>query len=426
MRGRLASGMEKVETLLYAEDIEGAKAQTAMLADAQMLSRTDASAIMRGLEDIRSEIEAGAFHYRHELQDIHANIAQRLSEKVGEPAQRLQAAHSRNERLATDLRLWAKKQVARIDEQLKLYQQALCKKALRHAGAVMPGLVADSQPITFGHYLMAFVDMAARDRARFQDALNRLDESPVGALAPSRLDRRQAAQLLGFARVMQNSLDAATARDFVAEVLSASAICAMHLSRFAEELSFFALPQIGFLSPDEDNSFFQLYAKTARISGVLSGFFSALRSPAFGPPHSEDDTQKLFDAVSTVSMAIELMTCFVADLAPDAKEMRKAAEARMNGGDEAVGYFLRSLKLSMRQAQALSARLSNKAQARGLPLRSLPLEEMREEHSGITEEIYTILKASACVRSRTQEGGPAPKNVKVQARRWLKNLTAAS
>ena len=432
---------------LYAEDIEGSKAHAAMLADAQIVSRADASAIMRGLDEIRAEIEEGRFKFRSELEDIHMNIEQRLTQLIGEAAQRLHTARSRNDQMATDLRLWARKQLLRVDEQLSLYQDALAHKALAHAATVMPGAthMQNAQPVTFGHHLLAYVEMAARDRSRFADALQRMNECPLGASALGGtsfpIDRVQTAELLGFARPCRNSIDAVSDRDFVLEILSASAICAMHLSRLAEEIILWVNPHYNFLhlsdpfmagassmpqkrNPDAAE---MVRAKTGRIFGALMGMLTIMKGlPLSYQKDMQEDKEPLFDTLATLSISIEVMTRLVIDAAPNAKTMRRAADQGFANASDLTDWLVQTLKLPFRQAHAATGRLVKKAEQRGVPLSKLKLQEFQAENEGITPEIYDVLKAGSSVKRRVSEGGTAPKNVRTQARRWLKILAHPS
>src|ERR1043166_2003867 len=236
---------------LYRQDIAASKVHAAMLAKTGIITADDAASIAHGLDTILSEIENGKFTFKRALEDIHMNVESRLAELIGPAAGRLHTARSRNDQVATDFRLWVRATVDAIDEALAAYQHALAEKALAHAGTVMPGFthLQTAQPVTFGHHLLAYVEMAARDRGRFADARKRLNESPLGAAALAGtsfpIDRDATAKALGFDRPMANSLDAVSDRDFVLETLAAAAISAVHLSRFAEEIVIWTSPLTG-------------------------------------------------------------------------------------------------------------------------------------------------------------------------------------
>lgn len=425
-----------LDHLLYAEDIEGSKAHAAMLADREILTRTDASAIMQGLEDIRIEIESGTFQFAGETKDIHINIEHRLTQMIGEAAQRMHMARSHNDQIATDLRLWVKKQTARIDQQLVLYQQALAEKALTHAATVMPGSVhgQPAQPVTFGHHLLAYVEMAARDRGRFKNAQERMNECPLGAsmLAGTSLpiDRHQTAQLLGFKRPMQNSIDAVSDQDFIIEALSAAAICASHLLKLAEEFSLWANPQFNFVifnsslttsAPQKRNSDIAelVRIKTGRIYGALIQLLSSIRN-------LREDKEPLFDTLATLSLSIELMTKLVLEIEPNVKTLRKAAETGFINASDLADSLVHLYRIPSRHAKTIADRLGKRAEERGIALSKFTLEELQAEHKAISREIYSVLKPASFVKSCISEGGTAPKNVRAQARRWLKNLRDAS
>jgi argininosuccinate lyase len=261
--GRFASGPAKVmeeinasidfDRKLAAQDIAGSKAHVAMLAETGIVAKADAEAIARGLDEVGAEIEAGAFSFSRALEDIHMNVESRLATLIGPTAGRLHTARSRNDQIALDFRLWVRDAIDMIDGQLAELQQALTEKALEYADAVMPGFthLQSAQPVTFGHHLLAYVEMLARDRGRFADARKRLNESPLGAAALAGtsfpIDRDMTAKALGFDRPTANSLDSVADRDFALETLSAAAIAAVHLSRFAEEIVLWTTPQFGFV-----------------------------------------------------------------------------------------------------------------------------------------------------------------------------------
>src|SRR5205823_3116934 len=282
---------------LYRQDIAASKANAAMLGKQGIITADDAAAITHGLDTILSEIEAGTFKFSRALEDIHMNVESRLTELIGPAAGRLHTARSRNDQVATDFRLWVRSSIDTIDAALASYQQALAEKALAHCATVMPGFthLQTAQPVTFGHHLLAYLEMAARDRGRFTDARARLNECPLGAAALAGtsfpINREMTASALGFDRPMANSLDAVSDRDFVLETLAAAAIAAVHLSRFAEEIVLWTSPLIGFLAlsdrfttgssimPQKRNpdAAELARAKTGRIIGALSALFIVMK-----------------------------------------------------------------------------------------------------------------------------------------------------
>ena len=308
---------------LYRQDIAGSKAHAAMLAQQGIISAEDAAKIAHGLDTILSEIEAGTFEFKRALEDIHMNVEARLAELIGPAAGRLHTARSRNDQVATDFRLWVRDAIDALDRQLADYQHALAEKALAHAATVMPGFthLQTAQPVTFGHHLLAYVEMAARDRGRFADARRRLNESPLGAAALAGtsfpLDRDATAQALGFERPMANSLDAVSDRDFVLEALAAAAIAAVHLSRFAEEIVLWCSPLVGFLKltdkfttgssimPQKRNpdAAELVRAKTGRIVGALTALLMVMKGlPLAYQKDMQEDKEGAIDALAALSL----------------------------------------------------------------------------------------------------------------------------
>ena len=351
---------------LYRQDIAASKAHAVMLAKQGIIGTDDAASIAHGLDTILSEIEAGGFGFSRALEDIHMNVESRLAELIGAAAGRLHTARSRNDQVATDFRLWVRSAIEGIDQALADYQQALTEKALAHATTVMPGFthLQTAQPVTFGHHLLAYVEMAARDRGRFADARRRLNEFPLGAAALAGtafpINRDMTASALGFDRPMANSLDAVSDRDFVLETLAAAAITAVHLSRFAEEIVLWASPLVGLvllsdrfttgssIMPQKRNpdAAELVRAKTGRVLGALQAVLVVMKGlPLAYQKDMQEDKEGTIDALSTLSLSIAAMTGMVRDLLPDAARMRKAAERGLFDRD-------RSGRLAGRQPQS--------------------------------------------------------------------------
>ena len=451
--GRFATGpaaiMEEInasigfDQKLAAQDIAGSKAHAAMLGATGILTAADAAAIDDGLDKVKAEIDAGAFTFSRALEDIHMNVEARLAELIGEPAKRLHTARSRNDQVATDVRLWVRDTIDHIDAQLRDYQLALVEAALEHAATVMPGFthLQSAQPVTFGHHLLAYVEMAARDRGRFADARARLDECPLGAAALAGtsfpIDRGMTAKALGFARPMRNSMDAVASRDFALETLAAASIAAMHLSRFAEELVIWTTPFFDFvrlsdafstgssIMPQKRNpdAAELVRAKTGRINGALVALLTVTKGlPLTYAKDMQEDKEPLFDALPNLSLAVAAMTGMVRDLQVNAETMRKAAGAGYATATDLADWLVRCLGLPFREAHHVTGRIVALASDRGLPLHRLPLEAMQAEHAGITDEVFAVLTPQASVKSRTSEGGTAPKNVRREAKRWQRVL----
>jgi len=428
---------------LYRQDIAASKAHAAMLGQTGIISAQDAKRIAHGLDTILSEIEAGKFSFKRALEDIHMNVESRLAELIGPAAGRLHTARSRNDQVATDFRLWVRDAIDGIDAALASYQRALAEKALEHAATVMPGFthLQTAQPVTFGHHLLAYVEMAARDRGRFADARARLNESPLGAAALAgtsfAVDRAMTAKALGFARPMANSLDAVADRDFVLEALSACAIAALHLSRLAEEIVIWSSPLSGLvrlsdkfstgssIMPQKRNpdAAELVRAKSGRIIGALTALFVVMKGlPLAYQKDMQEDKEGAIDAFSTLALAIAAMTGMVRDLEPDLARMRQAAGEGYATATDLADWLTRVLKLPFREAHQVTGRLVAKAAAAGLALDKLPLAAMQEVEPRITKAVFGVLAVENSVKSRAVFGGTAPKNVRAQAKRWLKRL----
>ncbi len=430
---------------LFRQDIAASKAHAAMLAKQGIIAAQDAKHIAHGLDTILSEIESGKFAFSRALEDIHMNVESRLAELIGEPAGRLHTARSRNDQVATDFRLWVRDAIGEIDQALTAYQRALATKALAHADTVMPGFthLQPAQPVTFGHHLLAYVEMAGRDRGRFADARARLNESPLGAGALAGtsfpIDRAMTAKALGFTRPMANSLDAVADRDFVLEMLSAAAIAAVHLSRFAEEIVIWSSPLSGLvrlsdkfttgssMMPQKRNpdAAELVRAKSGRIFGALIGLSMVIKAlPLAYQKDLQEDKEGAIDAVEALLLSIRAMTGMVADIEPDVVRMRAMAGEGYSTATDLADWLVRTLKIPFREAHHLTGRIVAEAAERGVALDKLPLEAMQAIEPRITKPVFGVLTVANSVKSRTVYGGTAPKNVRAQASRWLKRLGA--
>jgi len=451
--GRFASGpdaiMEEINASidfdrhLYREDITASKAHAQMLAKQGIITADDARKIVRGLDTILSEIESGKFKFKRALEDIHMNVESRLADLIGPAAGRLHTARSRNDQVATDFRLWVRGTVDMLDAALADYQRALAEKALEHAEVVMPGFthLQTAQPVTFGHHLLAYVEMAARDRGRLMDARKRLNELPLGAAALAGtsfpLDRDMTAKALGFDRAMANSLDAVSDRDFVLEVLAAAAITAVHLSRFAEEIVIWTSPLVGLVKlsdkfttgssimPQKRNpdAAELVRAKSGRILGALQALLVVMKGlPLAYAKDMQEDKEGAMDALSALSLSIAAMTGMVRDLHPDAPRMKEAAGAGYATATDLADWLVRTLKLPFREAHHVTGRIVARAAAADVALEVLPLKEMQAIEPRITKDVFAVLSVDRSVKSRVSYGGTAPKNVRAQATKWLKKL----
>jgi argininosuccinate lyase len=432
-----------VDRHLYAQDIAASKAHAAMLAAQGIITSDDAKNITAGLDTILSEIKGGTFAFKRALEDIHMNVESRLTEVIGPAAGRLHTARSRNDQVATDFRLWVRDTIDEIDRALAGYQRALVDRAIEHAATVMPGFthLQTAQPVTFGHHLLAYVEMASRDRGRFADARKRLNESPLGAAALAGtsfpVDRHATAKALGFDRPMANSLDAVADRDFVLEALSASAITAIHLSRFAEELVLWTSPLVGFaklsdkfttgssIMPQKRNpdAAELVRAKTGRIIGALNAMLIVMKGlPLTYQKDMQEDKEGTMDAFSSLSLAVAAMTGMVRDLVADAAKMAQAAGDGYSTATDLADWLVRTQKLPFREAHHITGRIVAKASKAGMPLHKLPLAAMQAIEPRITDAVFGVLSVENSVASRTSFGGTAPANVREQAEGWRKRL----
>ena len=428
---------------LAAQDIAGSKAHAAMLAARGIVSAADAEAIQVGLDRIAGEIEAGTFTFSRALEDIHMNVESRLAEIVGDAAGRLHTARSRNDQVALDFRLWVRDALDEMDAALKDLQLALAEKALLHAGAVMPGFthLQSAQPVTLGHHLLAYVEMVARDRGRFADARRRMNESPLGAAALAGtsypIDRHAVAEALGFDRPTANSLDSVSDRDFALEALSAAAILATHLSRFAEEIVLWATPQFGFASlsdrfstgssimPQKRNpdAAELVRGKAGRVIGDLIGLLVVMKGlPLAYSKDMQEDKEGTFDAFDALALTVPAMAGMVRDMTPDLLRMKAAAGSGFSTATDLADWLVQTLDMPFRQAHHATGRIVALAAERGVALEALPLDDLRTVEPRITAAVFDVLGPERSVASRTSFGGTAPANVAAQATAWLERL----
>ncbi|WP_371348060.1 argininosuccinate lyase [Ancylobacter sp. IITR112] len=428
---------------LYAQDIAGSKAHASMLAAQGIIDKADAEKIAAGLDTILSEIEAGDFIFQRALEDIHMNVESRLATLIGAPAGRLHTARSRNDQVATDFRLYVRDTIDTLDGQIRDLQQALAEKALIHSATVMPGFthLQTAQPVTFGHHLLAYVEMLGRDRGRLRDARTRLNECPLGAAALAGtsfpIDRFATAAALGFDRPTANSLDSVSDRDFVLETLAAASICAMHLSRFAEEIVIWTSPLVGLMKlsdrftsgssimPQKRNpdAAELVRAKIGRIAGAFNGLLMVMKGLALAyAKDMQEDKEGAFDALSTLSLMIAATSGMVRDMVPDEKRMKAAAGSGYSTATDLADWLVRVLGLPFREAHHVTGRIVALASAKDAPLHKLTLAEMQSVEPRITREVFGVLSVAKSVASRVSYGGTAPKNVRTQAKRWLKQL----
>ena len=451
--GRFASGpaavMQEInasigfDRKLWRQDIQGSLAHAAMLAHAGIISAADGAAIRDGLEAIAAEIEAGTFAFDPALEDIHTSIEARLVERIGEAGRRLHTARSRNDQVATDLRLWLRAAIDGLDRQAADLMLALADRALEHAALPTPGFthLQSAQPVTFGHHLLAYVEMFARDRGRLADCRRRLNECPLGAAALAGtafpIDRAMTASALGFARPCANSLDAVSDRDFALEFLAAAALAASHLSRLAEEIVLWASPAFRFIrlsdafttgssimpqkrNPDAAEL---VRAKSGRIGGAFLALLTVLKGlPLAYGKDLQEDKEPVFDAAAALSLSLAAMAGMVRDLVPDAARMSAMAAAGFSTATDLADWLVRTLGMPFRTAHHVTGRLVAKAETLGVSLAELPLAEMQAEEPRITGAVYDVLTVAASLASRNSEGGTAPARVARAAEQWRRAL----
>ncbi|MGH7121597.1 MAG: argininosuccinate lyase [Acetobacteraceae bacterium] len=451
--GRFAAGPSSImrqinasigfDQKLWRQDIQGSLAHAAMLARCGIISAEDEKAIRGGLEAIATEIEAGALVFDPALEDIHTNIEARLIARIGEPGRRLHTARSRNDQVATDLRLWLREAIDGLDGQMLALMRVLAERAAIYSALVMPGFthLQAAQPVTFGHHLLAYVEMSARDRGRLADCRKRLNECPLGAAALAGtafpIDRHMTASALGFARPCANSLDAVSDRDFVVEFLACAALAAAHLSRLAEEIVLWASPGFRFIrlsdafstgssimpqkrNPDAAEL---VRAKSARIAGALVALLGVLKGlPLAYAKDLQEDKEPLFDAAEALSVSLAAMGGMIGDLEPDAARMGEMAGSGFSTATDLADWLVRNLGTSFRTAHGVTGRLVAKAEALGVGLAELPLADMQAEEPRITEAVYDVLTVAAAIASRDSLGGTAPARVAAAAEEWCRKL----
>jgi argininosuccinate lyase len=422
-----------VDRRLWRQDIAGSRAHAAMLVRQGILRQADGEAIRLGLDQIEKEIADGRFAFKTELEDIHTNIESRLRELIGAPAGRLHTARSRNDQVAVDFRLWLREAIDGLDAQLVELTEAFLDRAEEHAATIMPGFthLQVAQPVTFGHHLLAYVEMLARDRGRLADCRGRLNESPLGAGALAGtsfpIDPAATAAALGFARPMANSMDAVSARDFAIEFLACGAILATHLSRFAEELVLWTSEGFRFVAlgdafttgssimPQKRNpdAAELVRGKAGQAIGALVQLLVVLKGlPLTYGKDMQEDKETVFLTVDNLSLSLAAMAGMVRDLKPDTGVMRQACDRGFITATDLADGLVRDLGLAFREAHHITGTLVRLAEQKGCGLAELPLAEMQRIESRITAELRAGLTVEAAVEGRTSLGGTAPANVR--------------
>ena len=447
--GRFAAGPDAIMEAINAsigfdqrmatQDIHGSLAHAAMLGAAGIITDSDSAAIREGLLTVLSEIEAGTFPFRVELEDIHMNVEARLKEVIGEPAGRLHTGRSRNDQVATDFRLWVRDQTDSAILGLEALMSAFLQQAKAGADWVMPGFthLQTAQPVTWGHHMMAYVEMLARDKSRFEDARRRMNESPLGAAALAGtsfpIDRYMTTKALGFDRPAANSLDAVSDRDFALEYLSCASICAMHLSRFAEELVIWSSAQFRFVTlsdrfstgssimPQKKNpdAAELIRAKIGRIFGANVALMIVMKGlPLTYSKDMQEDKEQVFDAADNLMLALAAMTGMVSDMTANRDSLKVSAASGFSTATDLADWLVRALGMPFRDAHHITGSLVAMAEAEGCDLPDLSLIQMKSVHVHINAEVFEVLGVENSVASRMSYGGTAPAQVRAQIARW--------
>ncbi len=428
---------------LAPQDIRGSKAHAAMLAEAGIITKADAREISKGLDQVLTEIKDGNFTFSEALEDVHMNVENRLKELIGAAAGRLHTARSRNDQVATDFRLYVRDQIDGLVEAIAGLQKVLAAKAETHAATVMPGFthLQPAQPVTFGHHLLAYVEMLSRDRGRLADARKRLNECPLGSAALAGtsfpIDRTMTAQALGFDKPMANSLDGVSDRDFALETLAAATICAIHMSRLAEEIVIWMTPQFGFIKmsdrfttgssimPQKRNpdAAELSRAKVGRIAGAFQALAMVMKGlPLAYSKDMQEDKEVTFDALESLKLVIAAMSGMAGDLEPVPDAMRAAAGRGYATATDLADWLVRELKMPFRDAHHVTGSIVKLAESKAVDLETLSLADMQSIEPRITKAVFSVLSVDNSVKSRTSYGGTAPQNVAKMARQWLKRL----
>ena len=447
--GRFAAGQDAImeainasigfDQRMAAQDIQGSRAHAAMLGAAGIISNSDSEAIREGLLTVLSEIESGNFPFRVDLEDIHMNVEQRLKEVIGAPAGRLHTGRSRNDQVATDFRLWVRDQTDAAIEGIEALMKAFLQQAKAGADWVMPGFthLQTAQPVTWGHHMMAYVEMLARDKSRFEDARRRMNESPLGAAALAGtsfpIDRDMTAAALGFDRPAANSLDAVSDRDFAWEYLSCASICAMHLSRFAEELVIWSSAQFRFVTlsdrfstgssimPQKKNpdAAELIRAKIGRIFGANVALMMVMKGlPLTYSKDMQEDKEQVFDAADNLMLALVAMSGMVGDMTANQESLKTAAASGFSTATDLADWLVRALGMPFRDAHHVTGSLVAMAEEQGCDLPDLTLAQMQSVHPPITSNVFEVLGVENSVASRLSYGGTAPAQVRSQIARW--------
>lgn len=451
--GRFAEGPDAImrainasigfDRRLASQDIAGSLAHVDMLGATGIVDEADAKQIKAGLETVLREIQSGDFSFSEALEDIHMNVEARLRDLIGPAAGRLHTARSRNDQVATDFRLWVRDQLDGADAAITALLQALLRQAEKGVDWVMPGFthLQSAQPVTWGHHMMAYVEMFSRDLGRIRDARRRMNESPLGAAALAGtsfpIDRDMTAKALGFDRPCANSLDAVSDRDFALEFLSVSSICAMHLSRLSEELVIWSTAQFRFvrlsdrfstgssIMPQKKNpdAAELIRAKIGRIMGANVALMIVMKGLALTySKDMQEDKEPVFDAADNLFLALAAMTGMVNDMTALPETLKAAAGAGFATATDLADWLVREKGLAFRDAHHVTGALVALAETKDCALHELTLSDMQSVNDKIDEGVYSVLSVENSVASRMSYGGTAPEQVRFQIKRWKEIL----
>ena len=428
------------------QDIRGSKAHAAMLAKQGIIDKADEAQIQKGLDQVQAEIDGGKFEFSTALEDIHMNVESRLAKIIGPAAGRLHTARSRNDQVALDFRMYVRDAVDAADAALGQLMLTLARKAKQHAGVIMPGFthLQPAQPVTFGHHMLAYVEMLGRDRGRLQDARRRMNECPLGAAALAGtsfpIDRHMTAKALGFDKPTDNSLDTVADRDFALETLAAMSIAAMHVSRLAEEIVIWMTPQFGFVKlPDKWTTGSSIMpqkrnpdaaelcrAKVARIAAAFQSLLVVMKGlPLTYSKDMQEDKEMTFDAFRNFMVAVAAMNGMMSDIEPVEERTKPAAGSGYSTATDLADWLVRTLKIPFREAHHITGSIVKTAEAQGVALEQLSLGAMQDFEPRITADVFSVLSVENSVKSRVSHGGTAPQNVEKMADAWLKRLEMA-
>ncbi|CAK7193282.1 Argininosuccinate lyase [Commensalibacter sp. Nvir] len=428
---------------LWMQDIKGSLAHAAMLADTKIISQKDSELIHQGLKQIETEIESNQFEFRRDLEDIHMNIEYHLSERIGEAGKRLHTARSRNDQVATDFRLWVRDNIDLTLASIESLMLALAERAKEYYNTPMPGFthLQSAQPITFGHHLLAYVEMLSRDRTRLKDARKRLNECPLGAAALAGtsfpIDRHMTSKILKFDRPMNNSLDAVSDRDFALEYLSNLSILSMHLSRLSEEIVLWCSSPFSFIKlsdsfttgssimPQKRNpdAAELVRAKTGRINGAYMSLLTVMKGlPLAYAKDMQEDKEQVFSASETILLCLNASEGMIKDLKAQKTTMQYWAGSGYSTATDLADWLVQNLKIPFRSAHHITGKLVSLAESKGKPLDQLSLKEMQRVEPKINETIFNVLSVEASIASKKSLGGTCPNNVLGQAKSWIKKL----